>query len=501
MPDFEFPFDPQEAANRFSAANELSSEINVQHTRAERTDEINDPDFRELALGGITADQEETFSQLRVLSDSAPYEQLPGVHKELNAEIGRAATHLETLREDLMPQFRYIDEQAELTIAVSPKDEARIRAMAEEKKARLDTEALDAEGSRLEDLNRKYDVLMRLYEQAGATWPVPQLIRRGETTAVAAQPSEDVTVDEIPVEPEDIERKPGRTFTKSVEIHIDAPEATKKIVQYLVDHPERVISANELAEFLYDHVEKGKFTTQQLRNRVTTLLAPHSHGERIRTLLGTHDMVLQYGIRTHLTDRGGKTVITGKTRIYRGLPADTDIIPSEEVASDAGYIDSFGETLVLGRNQKTAIPVKHEQQSVRAQVNPREAKEQKEAKADWQRALRRRVGEAIRILEKDGLMVEGETISARNASKKSSSNRIGTRTSVINLMNAGLMPKVSERFAESVDLTSRELVLMHILNNTPELSKRSKDVQRQAVEVVTNAVASYFDRRRDSQSR
>jgi hypothetical protein len=112
----------------------------------------------------------------------------------------------------------------------------------------------------------------------------------------------------------------------------------------------------------------------------------------------------------------------------------------------------------------------------------------------WEKEFKRKIGEAIDQLEKDELMVPG-AITARVASVKSSSTKMGTKTAMERMRRAGIL-KPDRHAPHETPLTVADLVAMQLFNTSMQELGKGQPNQHRAMKLIQSSVKAYFRRKR-----
>jgi hypothetical protein len=467
MQPYELPFDFKETRKQFDEANQLARELDDQNSRSDRLDEVRDPEFRGIAREGLVEEQTVTVSGLRAIADAVPYEHIARVGLELSAQIGEATLALDGAKDRLKPELSMIDQDAARASQISPNRAAELAEIAERRKNQLELHVTGVDRAALSKKRHWLDAIHELYERSGPDWPVPRVLL-AEQLSVQSGADESAET-EIPVH-----AAGKRTFEGYLERHeVERPAHSHYVAYYLSQHPDQVVSVDELGQMLASAGLTAEGTDRQLRNRVSTMLGPKQQGQKIQKLIEGDGLVLQYGTQiVYGPDR--QTVIEGQRRAYRAIhPDHPEYVAGQEF-----------EMVVIKETESQSVAEPPEKNA--------EAPETLQTKS-WQEALQDKVELAISHLKADGLM-SGRSVELKKLRLLSSSAKLGTKEAVIRMAKAGLLPEAAERSPEDVILTPVDVVLMYIQNSTPELSKQNRRLQHEALDLVKKQVVDYLER-------
>jgi hypothetical protein len=308
--DRQIGFDVGQAQQQFAAANALASGIEEQNNRFTRIEgEIDDTDFRELAIEGLAAEQQTTVNSLSEQVSDAPYEQFAQTYLEIEDRLGALVVDMALHVDNAETAGKHFDELVELVTQLSPFSAEKARELAEQKKQETRTRELEELKSEHTELSEKLQEFNELYATIGKPWQVPLARNR------------DIVVDEIPVEPVVTEHSVDRL--KGYQQRFRTEGASSAIAFYLSEKSGEVVTPQEITEFLYDDEVKKLIPSNDCRKSVMTMLGPKIQGKRIQAMLAEDNLVLQYGwrVKKRLNQRG-RYVVNDKKRIYRAIPAD-----------------------------------------------------------------------------------------------------------------------------------------------------------------------------------
>lgn len=133
------------------------------------------------------------------------------------------------------------------------------------------------------ELEERLKKLSDVFEVAGSAWPVPQ-------AHFVAIPITDFTFEE-PI----MEERDNGAIPRSWEHIVDQPHASELIADYLEAHRGQLVTADELADFLYSGANASNRDRSKLRTRVTTMLGPKIQGQKLMQNLAKRGFSLEYG--------------------------------------------------------------------------------------------------------------------------------------------------------------------------------------------------------------
>lgn len=477
MEEYHLPFEFKTARDQFDTGRRLSQRVYGQNIRAQGLEEIADPELQSLAREGVTDEQRDTIAELRVLTRSAPYEALARAELAMARRIGQATVALDAAKEQLQPYFQSVDEDAEHARAIAPRIADKILALSTDKKHSKEMEVTGVDRKELIHAERQYNGILDLYRVAGEAWPVPRLLGNElqpephEQTAAAQETSTEESGTDTGAS--EVSKDPFAEFTRRQ--GVERPTASHYAAYYLVAHAGEVVPIDALGAYLVAEGQTAEAPERKLRNRISTMLAPNSHGARVQAMLQKEGFALQYGTVSVYGDDGQPLPIPPR-RAYRAMPA-TDPEAAADRDFNVGVIESPASAAEIGP----------------AGDVPTETAPEQAGAQSWQDELKDKVERAIAELEADGLMASDEPVPVITVRIKSSSKKIGTRESVTRLARARLLPPSVERTPDAVDLRPVQIVLMHVFNSTPQLKRReNRTEQREAAQIVDGLVKQYF---------
>lgn len=527
----------------FMAAQARAMEINGQNARFDRIDaEIDDDDFRAMAREGIADEQDDLLLDLLERSDNLPYGDLHADGQRLEDELAEAAERLATISDEEDAKKTHYLELAKKVAELAPRREHEADELAADRIAHLDSLNREALRERIAAIKADIEGYNLLFEEVGAAWPLPRAV-------MATTFAETYFVDEVPLPPR-IHDSTAR-LQRIRERNVDAPEASQWVTLYLADKSRQSVTVDELVTLLYEAVEAER-DNGDLRSRVTTTLGPKIHGKRIRKMLAEEGFALQYGFRTYYEKRpDGSVKQVARHRIYRAIPL--------EEATEEEYTESF--TSVLDEHNNT-VDLVAEQTShgkviqaigrvaiesvsfvppadVRPVPSPRQIKEfldrkkagqpqpevpgagsepapaeplpqqeqdrqepapasrrtrrEKAPRKSWKDDFKHTVGEHIQKLHEEHLLCE-EPKTSRTVGKMSHSTIMATDTAMQRLVDAKLMSLADK---ESGFVTAQQILLMSLYNTNRDLFSVTAR-RRQAVKIVEDCLAAYFEHQREN---
>lgn len=531
-------FDFSENLELFKRANELTLPI---VSTNERYDQLEDhptlkdePEFMQIAADGLKTEQKIAFNTLKSEIELPPYEKLYTVYGEVSEEIDELTIALESVRDRMTSEQRRYDDLVEAVKEIAPLGEKQAEELAERRKSELELaeaavirEEISVKQSYLESFDE-------LIEESGKAWPIPRLLN-GVVQIISPE-----YIDEIPVDPQLKKPSEQKRFDQFKERHVYSDELTTAVIFYLVEESGNVVTVDELAKFVYGFGPDEPHP-KDVRTSITSALGPKTNKDRIEEILGNEGdgYVLQYGWRRKVDQETG-IPCGARYRIYRALDLN-DIDAVDDIVRHNGDIDSFdgaesdpeylmpekqnggyevedvpevltkisepeieddeAEAIIrpvlmaprpTARTAKKmgAAPLKVATKKVVSQVKSPE----KEPRANWQSDLSKAIGEAITLLEADKLMTD-EPLAANIVSIRSSSTLMGTQTALERMEEAGIisLSGLSRNSKQKFQLSPAERVIMSIFN-TQSKSFTERSRKRQALKLVDDAVASFFEK-------
>lgn len=147
----------------------------------------------------------------------------------------------------------------------------------------------------------------------------------------------------------------------------------------------------------------------------------------------------------------------------------------------------------LEKSPEEPAPIEETVQIEKPVLTP-QANKVKEKEAAWKSSLRQKALEIIKQLKDDQLFLPG-VISARIASQKSSSNKLGTVESIERLAKAGILSTsgLNRQQVQDVELSASTMVISQLLNTNRALfgnSRRRKEAVALIEALVTEALDS-----------
>lgn len=471
----------QTALPDFEAANQLADGINDQNVRSARIfSDLEDPDFQYIAQEALQLEQAQTLAQLSEYAQELPYAELSKRYLSVLEQLGRATQKLAAVQHETSEAAIHYDALADRTIELAPLSEERARGLADEKKQQLIGSSVLAIEQKISDLHAEKQGLEDLYEVAGNAWPIPQ------GPELDDEPGEETTVvlDEIPVEPV---LQDGNVGVEGLlERHVDAPEASQWTVIYLIDQAERVVTVQDLYEFLYSPEVVEQVDEYHLRSRITTMLGPKVGSLDIQEMLADEGFVLQFGWRiTKTYGEDDKVTNFARHRIYRAVPEDKFSVQHLERTIIGNDIYMWETT----KEQRDSLLRKSLPDTNGSDNGGHESNGQN-PRLSWENDFIDRVDTAIETLSERGLIQPG-TMSTKLISKLAQSRALGTRTAVSRLTKAGILPGTKGRLAS--ELTASQLVAMSLFNPCRSiLSKGNR--QDKAMEIIQQRVQAHLVR-------
>ncbi len=520
----------QQAFEAMTEALAWSDQIGNQNMRFDEISQIfaDEPEIKDIAQIGVAREQEEAFANL--LETTQQYGGLYEVIGQLSIDAARdftdAQTELAMVEEDLRIQeellqakraqkLAYMTQRSEeilLEVArLSPTSVEEVRKMLEERSVyhgsdpeitkleedilRLMERAEDTE-RRLEDAETELEATNTSMSKFSKEWSIPwAIINSGRTLQVL--------IDELPIDPK-LSSQEHERFQELHRRNVDQPEATLYASLYLSQYPDKTITVDELAVFLYSSEVISGLPEHSLRSRVTTLLGPVG-GESVRDILASEGFVLQYGWRRMLEQKiDGHIVTTSRKRIYRAI-RKSDIasrgLPEVDISND--YVDEF-QTVSNLPNIEISAKIGHIKETLQSSANPSITKPRPEIVVDkWEKLFKSEVGTAINLLEEEGLLISEEGEFVKHARIKSKSSVFATRTAIQNISRAGLTGRFralqGTQIAESI-VTPAEMVYMRLYNTHREILGRGHPKQKRAIAVIEESLRSYFAAREERSS-
>jgi hypothetical protein len=538
----------------FKSVHDLTLPIHDTNARAAEIPSLNDPEFEAIATEALTLEQQPAFDALVDAMDPAQHDAVTTALQESVDRVAELELELEDVKDSMSAEQRRYDDLVTKLVKIAPLGETQAKELAERKKSEIELQRADDLRTQITAQQAKVAEAEALFESAGQAWPIPVLAKYAVQEQVDDVPTgEDVIIiDEIPIDP--ALRSSARDHLREIsERHVDAPEASKFITLYLSENKGRVVTVDQLCDFLYANVDSESVN---LRSRITTILGPRIQGMRIQGMLAEENLLLQYGLRSAVTATGKN--VGPKYRIYRALDLE-QVDTAVNYITHNGHADSFdnaqpeiespvidgpdaialGATAVQGASLEeapaeeapvvdspepeapapepkptpAAMPAKKAAakkaepapeahvEKVPAPAKKTATKKAAAPKAEkaaskeplWATKLRKAVGEQMQQLEEDGLMGIDE-ITLGKASAMSSSAKFGTITALQRLAPTGIIKLPNSRNQyNAYPLTQTVRVVMALFNtHTADFLERPR--HRLAMQIVEEAVASYNER-------
>jgi choline kinase len=132
---------------QFNVANKTAASITEQNGRVVRAQtEVEDPEFLDIALDGISEEQTETVETLTDFVNALPYEELANEYDRRQTELAQIKNDLESgaeLETDQASRLA-IKSLAALVSEISPRREKQVEELAEKRIKQLDDESKTA---------------------------------------------------------------------------------------------------------------------------------------------------------------------------------------------------------------------------------------------------------------------------------------------------------------------------------------------------------------------
>lgn len=545
-------------AHVFEDARYFAEQISDQNRRFEEIQDVfsDEPEIRALAEDGVADEQLETFvniveangEQSRAFTslgefDASSYNSLRDARallEENEEEVSQNEERLENEREQHKQQHAQNTQDILTHIEkLSPKALDKVKSLLEGRAKVGNNETVEQVEGKLFELMEKAEELSELIEgldeqnravaefssKQPAEWELPKVLLAKEVSIGR------LIIDELPVQPK-LNSAEYDMLSHIKEHNIDQPEATLYAALYLSSNKGRVVTVDELVNFLYEDTVIATNTDHKLRSRITTVLGPMA-GDGARKILEESGCVLQYGWRRTLETIDGHTKIASRRRIYRAIDleqiADIDLTQGQntdefeeyftvteallttqehaqftkketkrqQTTEDLGSLalnTTTEASVIQGPDEPATAPEKTLQSQPRvsteeaASIDPLEQK-------NWQKAFRNEVGAAITRLEQSGLLRLGEEFTLKQAHVKGPGGVFGTRTAVKRISNAGLTSRfrgLRDSAMQGTVLCPNEMVFMQLFNTNRDILGQKGRNQREAIKIVEEALESYF---------
>lgn len=300
--------DVEAARHEFDLVNQLAGNIADQNNRYDRVDgEISDSDFQALAREGLEIEQRDLMDRLKTAAHEGPFRELGERHVVVTELLGASAIELASKYEEIAAASQEIELTADATVNLAPLITEKARELSERKKQEyVEQSGLSSIEEQVARLEAEHAELNSLYESISEPWAIPFAAAHGESE-----------IHEVQIRDGEGQR------TSLGEIHRDAPEAAKHIVEYLLSHPDVTTRVDQLIDHVYSPEVIETTSKPKLRNRITTTLGPKVHGPIIEAILQENGHTLQYGGEVIRTQSPGKRVRGAKYRVYRLVPTDS----------------------------------------------------------------------------------------------------------------------------------------------------------------------------------
>jgi hypothetical protein len=482
---------------QFNVANKTAASITEQNGRVVRAQtEVEDPEFLDIALDGISEEQTETVETLTDFVNALPYEELANEYDRRQTELAQIKNDLESgaeLETDQASRLA-IKSLAALVSEISPRREKQVEELAEKRIKQLDDESKTALWEELKAKKLEFEDIQLLFEENSGPWDVPLLSNHGRRDADGNL----VIEDEIPVDPglKTVEDPIPSDF---IERHIDAPEATQRLAYYFKQNPGQITGVSRLVEYLYNKDAIESNPVVKLRSRVTTLLGPGINGVVVKNILEQEDVCLQWGWRRLVERKDGHKKILCTRRIYRSYPYGQkpqdlreDVADDQEIIwEEEGYSKSKSEIARAGvagivRQVVEAPKLVAEYDGDRDEIvvesaDPRteQSAERKTTEPEKWAEFRSCVHQSVsRLVEREVIISREELVKLSLVKVRSGSRTMGTQTSIDRMAATRLI-----RRHMSVDdpLTPDLIVAMDLFNSQRDKFNRLQQDQAMVI--------------------
>lgn len=513
----------------FDRASGVAREIGLQnelYSSLVESGQVTIEPFQDATTEYLTAEQTSTFQDLREAEADAPYEELGLKDLQLRAAIGSIATQLADIEEGHAEEAALIRKEEELVAERIPELAPRLSEIATKLQQGLVAKAKTELEARKAALEAEYESFNQQLENIGQAWPIPRLVSTyQEEPALGPDELDDlIEVDDFPEETH---------FTKeqvAEKVHRKHPdevlrEASQFVALFLAEEPKYIYTLDELADVIYGTEEPNR------KSRVSALISNFELGKAdiIGRALAGQGMVFQRGERRSYSKSTGESF--GRCHpVFRAIPAeeadnrdrivhseeevdwvndgwhtviyDYDADPSSaaqtenttatEIAiednNEVPLVESELTTIVDDVKADTAEEVLDVQQQETV-TQPVVKEGRKRPEPEWKIELKRDIEHTIAQFVADELMQEG-TVGWKVVKLKSSSKTLGTET----MSERGVNNRIISKAEASVDseLPISKFICLALQNSHPNtFSNRSR--RKQAIALVEQAVADYFD--------
>jgi hypothetical protein len=489
----DFPAVPE----RINALNTEIAGENKKYTAAK--EKLSIKSLRETVLSDIGEIQLDLFHELLEKAQPIPYtryEQLGERAIELDELIRGVEDENAVLSEKANEKLQQLREQVELAVSLAPRRAEDISRIESEESLRITN---SVKKKIVEGLVSEQDEINTLLTEYGEPWTVPLGISGADRKllyglveeSALAEANTFIVEDIIPITPD--ERVHQADMAEKAKHVIENHDASNYITYYLAEKVGKVVTVEELAQFLY------VANVEERRNNITTLLGPKIQGQRIQKyLLRDYGLKLQYGWR-HLKEvDGDRTIERSRTRIYRAVD-ETELhdTPARfEIALENGMV--VEDTLEVIKRPELAIDTNEIEVVVEVAEVVIEEKPQTEAQDtpdvartnEWEQHFHDAVEIAIEKLKAD-MLFEDDEMRGTTIRSLGSSAAIGTETMRNRMKEAGLM-RIGQ--VKSDIMTREQRVIGILLNANIDLlsRQRGRQTQKRAIEIVQNAIQTHL---------
>ena len=513
----------------FDRASGLANEIGMQnelHSSLVESGQVTLEPFQDATTEYLTAEQTDTFQELREAEASAPYEELGLRDLRLRAAIGSITSQLADIEEVYAEQTALIHKEEAIVADKIPELAPKLSEIATRLQQGLVAKAKIELEARKAALESEYESFSQQSEAIGQAWPIPRLVRTAqeEPELGPEEPDDLIEVDDFPEEThftkEQVAEKLHRKYPDEV-----LREASQFVALFLAEEPKYIYTLDELADVIYGTEEPNR------KGRVSALISNFELGKAdiIGRALAGQGMVFQRGERRSYRKSTGESFgrchpvfraipvdeAENRDRIvhsdeevnwvndgwhtviydYDAAPASADqpktIISIEAATKDTARVpltESEPTTIVGDVKVDTVEEVSDAQEQEAVPQQPVKER-RKRPEPEWKVKLKRDVEQTIAQFVADELMRE-EAVGWKVVRLKSSSRTLGTET----MSERGVNNRIISKAEGSVDseLPISKFICLALQNSHPDtFSNRSR--RKQAIALVEQAVADHFE--------
>jgi hypothetical protein len=260
------------------------------------------------------------MNALGELVDPTPYEELAVEYAEVEDELRKAEARLPNVESEYDVRKIAVVALADKITEVMPWCQEVADKRVETRFTDINLDNRETLGKRLSELTIAMGGLALVYEVIGQPWPAPRATYTEEPEILSPDLAEDEFTEPV-LTSHALVVDGIKEFSSR---HKDAPRASSFIAYYLTENPDKSITADELADFIYSHVDEEDKPAYPLRNRITTILGPKLQGKRMARMLAEEGYVLQYGWQRQLqpATNGRPGMKISRRRVYRAVRMD-----------------------------------------------------------------------------------------------------------------------------------------------------------------------------------